>query len=345
MRKHLITILSCIALQCLSFAGLYAKRVYLNQQWETSSKNGGLFYYEKPDKNDDGIYPITIFYNDDIKYCEGVFNNRSVSFDARNGEFSYYFRTGKPMCRGSFANGKKNGYWEIYYPTGGKERTGNYANGKKEGDWLIYDASQNIVDTVVMVPEGYTGVFITYNKGRVEEKTNYVNGVGYGLQETFYNNGNLMSKGNLDSGERVGPWDFYYKSGTLASHIVFSEFNRIDSIFYFEESGEPVTTPIDTAHAFAPACLDNPQYTIAKNLMYPPLAVENGVQGKASFTFIFNPDGSITNVRCIDDIKLDFGLEEECFKVIGKAFKCSPNKMFNIPTRVKIGLPVKFRLM
>jgi antitoxin component YwqK of YwqJK toxin-antitoxin module len=347
MRKNLTITLFCIALQCLSLAGLYAKKAYLTMQWESCKKNEAVFYYEVPSKTVDRIYNITVYYSDDVMYCQGSFNDEEVSKSARNGVFTYYFRTGKLMCKGSFTEGEKSGHWEIYYSEGGMERAGVYEDNNQVGKWLYYDKDQNITDTVDVVPQNYTGEFIKYYKGKISDKTNYANGKFHGLSEEYFYDGTLSSRGEYDSNKRINEWVFYHKNGNIASRTIFGKDERVDSVYYFNEEGVLQTDPIDTAYIYKRAGFsDNEiQKIIGKNLMYPPLAVEYGIQGRIMVQFVIKADGSVRNVKCIDDIKLDFGMEEECIKVINEHFKFSPHKFFNTPSSVKYKMPIKFRLM
>ena len=55
---------------------------------------------------------------------------------------------------------------------------------------------------------------------------------------------------------------------------------------------------------------------IVKNVTYPPLAKENGVEGRVIVQFTVNTDGSVSDVKPIGPRKLGYGLEEEAVRVI-----------------------------
>lgn len=347
MRIIKITFL-CIALQCFSFVGLYANRAYLDMQWESCKKRNAVFVYETADETFiNGTYYVPIYYTDGTLYCEGSFSTKEVSYNTRNGKFTYYFRTGKIMCEGSFEAGAKTGLWTIYYKQGGKERVGEYKNNSKVGKWIYYNEEQEATDTIDIVPENYTGAFIrTFINGQISSKSNYTNGTLHGLHEDYFRNGFLSSKGEYDSGKKINEWNFYHKNGNKAARILYGKNERIDSVFYFNEEGIPETALIDTAYiSKCPDYKDNQiQQIIGKNLVYPSLAVEYGIMGKIMIEFIIKSDGTVYGVKSIDDIKLDFGMEEECIRVVKDNFIFSPFKIYNTNSSIKYRIPIKFRL-
>lgn len=81
---------------------------------------------------------------------------------------------------------------------------------------------------------------------------------------------------------------------------------------------------------------------LGKNIHYPAVAQENGVQGKVIVQFIVDVDGSIVNpvvVRSVDPY-----LDKEAIRVIASMPKWKPGMQRNKPVRVKYTVPVAFRL-
>lgn len=83
------------------------------------------------------------------------------------------------------------------------------------------------------------------------------------------------------------------------------------------------------------------QKFIAKHLVYPPLAVENQKQGTVHVQFVVEPDGSLSNVRAVKTFDEDCAREAE--RVV-RMMKWTPGKQRNKPVRVKVSMPIKFRL-
>lgn len=81
---------------------------------------------------------------------------------------------------------------------------------------------------------------------------------------------------------------------------------------------------------------------LGKNIKYPTISQENGVQGKVIVQFVVNRDGSIVDpvvVRSVDPY-----LDKEALRVIKTMPKWKPGKQRGKPVRVKYTVPVTFKL-
>ena len=81
---------------------------------------------------------------------------------------------------------------------------------------------------------------------------------------------------------------------------------------------------------------------LAKNIKYPTIAQENGVQGRVIVQFVVNQDGSIVDpvvVRSVDPY-----LDKEALRVIKMMPKWKPGKQRGKAVRVKYTVPVTFKL-
>ncbi|MCB9285535.1 MAG: energy transducer TonB [Lewinellaceae bacterium] len=81
---------------------------------------------------------------------------------------------------------------------------------------------------------------------------------------------------------------------------------------------------------------------IYKNIKYPAIARENGVEGTVVITFVVEKDGSITDARVARDIGAQCG--QEALRVVEEMPKWVPGKQRGRAVRVQFNLPVKFRL-
>lgn len=82
---------------------------------------------------------------------------------------------------------------------------------------------------------------------------------------------------------------------------------------------------------------------LAKNIRYPHLAQENGIQGTIFIQFVVNRDGTISQVKTNGAVK-GGGLEEEAIRVVGKMPNWKPGKQNGQLVAVYFNLPVSFRL-
>lgn len=81
---------------------------------------------------------------------------------------------------------------------------------------------------------------------------------------------------------------------------------------------------------------------LGKNIKYPTIAQENGVQGRVIVQFVVNSDGSIVDpvvVRSVDPY-----LDKEALRVIKTMPKWKPGKQRGKAVRVKYTVPVTFKL-
>jgi TonB family protein len=81
---------------------------------------------------------------------------------------------------------------------------------------------------------------------------------------------------------------------------------------------------------------------IQENLKYPELAKKEGIQGKVFVEFIVDETGRFIEVKAVKGIGA--GCDEEAVRVIKKAPKWIPAKINNEPVKVKMILPVTYKL-
>ena len=81
---------------------------------------------------------------------------------------------------------------------------------------------------------------------------------------------------------------------------------------------------------------------LAKNIKYPQMARESGIQGRVFVQFVVEPDGSVSNVAVMRS--LGGGCDEEAMRVVKSMPKWKPGKQRGKPVRVSYILPVNFKL-
>lgn len=85
---------------------------------------------------------------------------------------------------------------------------------------------------------------------------------------------------------------------------------------------------------------------IYKNVKYPAIARENGIQGRVVLQFVVERDGTITDAQVVRDIGAGCG--EEALRVVNSmnnmSEKWTPGKQRGKPVRVQFTLPIQFKL-
>jgi len=81
---------------------------------------------------------------------------------------------------------------------------------------------------------------------------------------------------------------------------------------------------------------------VQKNLKYPAQARRMGIEGKVFVQFVVDKDGSITEVTSVKGIGA--GCDEEAVRVLKQAPKWNPGKQRGRAVKVRMILPITFRL-
>lgn len=84
---------------------------------------------------------------------------------------------------------------------------------------------------------------------------------------------------------------------------------------------------------------------VYRQIKYPAIARENGVQGTVVISFVIDEEGQLTDVEMLRDIGAGCG--EEVLRIIellNTQLNWSPGKQRGIPVKVRVNLPVKFKL-
>ena len=81
---------------------------------------------------------------------------------------------------------------------------------------------------------------------------------------------------------------------------------------------------------------------LSKNVKYPVVAEENGIQGRVIVTFVVERDGSITETKIAKSV--DPSIDREALRVVRNMPRWIPGRQNGSPVRVKYTVPVTFRL-
>lgn len=82
---------------------------------------------------------------------------------------------------------------------------------------------------------------------------------------------------------------------------------------------------------------------LAANIIYPQIALENGIQGRVMIQFVVNTDGSVSDVKVARGV--DRNLDKEAVRVVSKSPKWTPGYLAeNKPVKVLYVYPVAFSI-
>lgn len=81
---------------------------------------------------------------------------------------------------------------------------------------------------------------------------------------------------------------------------------------------------------------------IGNNLKYPPIAMENGVEGTVHVSFVVSTSGKVANVQILRPV--DPALDAEAKRVLLSSPTWTPGKQRGKAVRVAMSIPIKFVL-
>ena len=135
------------------------------------------------------------------------------------------------------------------------------------------------------------------------------------------------------------------KITTEVDFVDFDEDTEIEQIVSVEEEEIEDDQPFlraETMPSFQGGDLNTFRNWVQQNVRFPQIALENGIQGRVTLTFVIERDGSLTNIQVLQTP--DRSLSEEAIRVLNKSPKWTPGKQRNQTVRVKYTLPVDFRV-
>lgn len=200
-------------------------------------------------------------------------------------------------------------YYEIttrYYPDTNRAIEKMYYKSGKLKSWnqfSIYFYRIQHGKQLEFYPEGKQKLEIDFNNGKYN-----------GLLRTWYENGQLRRKDSFYMNEFISG-RCYSNTGTDTT--------------YFEYMVQPSFPRGEEAR----------QKYLAKNIIYPAKARENGIQGTVYITFVVEPDGGITNVEILSGAK---ELSGEALRVVKLMPNWNPGYHEGKKARIKINMPIKF---
>ena len=178
------------------------------------------------------------------------------------------------------------------------------------------DGQQTTVKQPLPLPEGVSDAAVGYDAGFLST------GTARGESGMVTMQGNVRKR----TGVRIAS-----EALNLVEISVEEEDSEEDQIFSVVEDDPEFPGGMDSLLAF-----------LQRNIVYPELARENGIEGKVYVTFVVETDGSISNVKVLRDI--GGGCGQEAVRVVMLMPKWKPGKQAGKAVRVQYNLPIYFVL-
>lgn len=81
---------------------------------------------------------------------------------------------------------------------------------------------------------------------------------------------------------------------------------------------------------------------IASNVIYPAFALEKNIEGKVYVSFVIETDGSPSNIKIVRGVHPT--LDVEAIRLVKTMPNWNPGKNNGKPVRVRVNLPINFKL-
>jgi len=163
--------------------------------------------YREFDK--EGNITISKLYEKDKVYAEGG----TVDAQGRQqGQWKYFYNTGKVKAEGGYKNGQREGAWIFYYTNQQIQQQGNYSKNKPDGNWKWFFPDGKILRDENFKDGLENGTSIEYDEfSNVIAQGNMVDGKRDGAWK--YKNGEYIAEGNYVEGNQDGPWVQLFEDG------------------------------------------------------------------------------------------------------------------------------------
>jgi TonB family protein len=110
---------------------------------------------------------------------------------------------------------------------------------------------------------------------------------------------------------------------------------------YSDQSNEQVYSIVEEMPSFPGGEAERNKF-LARNIIYPQQAYENGIQGTVYISFVVNSTGDVINVKILRSI--GGGCDEEAVRVVKMMPKWNPGKQDGTTVNVLFNMPIYFKL-
>ncbi len=256
----------------------------------------------------------------DYLHREGtVTYNLAQTMFTLDGAFTYYHPNGAKLMVGTYDDGKEVGEFSRWYPDGQLQEKILYVDEEFDHDYLVVEYCDSLGQQLVANGQG------TYHETDDQGHEDY------------------KARGPVLKGLKTGTWQgsFNHASGL----ITFTENYKKGKLTSGVSSNE------EGQSAQYKKVMLNPEYQgginayykfVAKNMVYPKYARRRGIQGTVYVQFVVDRDGSVI------DVWVPKGIGEHCdaeaMRVVGMARKFQPGKYRGQSAKVRMVMPIIFKL-
>jgi TonB family protein len=223
-------------------------------------------------------------------------------------------------ARGEYEKNERVGKWEWWYANGQLKEVGYYS---------VVNYGDNYYSDINYKIESF---WDSTGNQLVKDGTGNI---------CYFSNTALVSKGKYENGIRHGEWIDYFENGALRSKEIYEHGKFIEGISY-KVSGESFVYTIQEVQPEPEGGMQGFMGYLMRAMKYPKEARKKGIQGKVFVQFVVDKDGSVTDVAILKGI--GGGCDEEAMRVMRECPKWNPGMQRGQPVKVRMSIPLIFKL-
>jgi TonB family protein len=305
-----------------SYTSIFAQKqnVYLikdnGQYVKTQDSADYIRIVQEPEKGS-ALYIINEYYKDGKVRSMGL--SRRIDPPLYEGSYRSMYNNGNKKQVATYVKGNLSGQVFNYYPNGQLYTS------------LVYN---DVPPGSGMVSYQIIGVNDSTGKPLVQD--------GNGLC-AFYDKDfkSVSSRGMIKNGEYEGVW-----TGEDPSlHLTYKETYKEGKLIAGESTDENNVTMTYTRSHIQPEFkggMDKFYKYLGMSIRYPPNCQRLGIQGMAVLNFSVEKDGSLTNIRVVNDVNDELGAE--AVRILKKSPSWTPGVIRGKVVRVAYTVPISFSL-
>ena len=157
----------------------------------------------------------------------------------REGEWAFYYHSGKKDAIEHYKNGKLQGSQENYFDNGVLSSRYAYINGQLDGNMVTYyygGSLKSMVSYKMGKIDGEERKF--YSNGSLLSINNYLSDIQTGTSKNYYKSGQLKEIEQYENGKQEGPYKSYYEDGTINVEGQFQKDKAEGEWKYYHPNGK-----------------------------------------------------------------------------------------------------------
>lgn len=210
-----------------------------------------------------------------------------------------------------------------------------YVDQGKDTYFIKSRETQTIKSGIYTLPSKINGLNGETDKGVDRFLNNFLYGVE--IKDNIEPNNHDTNKTQLSSAIVRSNWKLEYNTkrefALGQTNDITPEQEKVESIQNLNEIESP---------SFRGGNLESFQKWVNSQIIYPDIAIENGISGNVMVAFVIEKDGLLTNIEVLSAPHRS--LSDEVVRIIKKSPKWHPGTKDNKLIRVKFSMPVSFKL-